>query len=144
MAADPYSFGFSLVISSTAIFFGLFGAGIFFFANQAFRTDIDNTSKLLISFISVCLLIAFLISVLTLNSVGMEYINLSKSFEQNSNISINLSCTNEVNCTASIPNRLQISCQDCIIPTPCPTPTPAEKQFILIRECPPLLLLPQI
>lgn len=143
---DFFNLGYSQIISSLALIGGFFGAGTFYFMNQLGRTDV-NRSWRIVSFVMFLVFFGGFIYILFfLSTTGNIFVEYSKIQMENPQILINLSCDDEMNCSASIPNQLHISCQEKTCPPQilCPyiTPTPLEIQYSKSFKCPPILSIP--
>lgn len=110
--------GFSFILTSLSLLGGLLGGLLFFSLNQASNEKKGSICLYVLAGVIVVVLIGLII---VLASSGLDNIFKDITQSQNNQIFINLSCTDDVNCSAKIANQLQFSCQECPIQTPCPT-----------------------
>jgi hypothetical protein len=145
---DYFGLGYSQLISSIALIGGFLGGGVFFFCNQLIRKDAGSNWRVF-SFIGLCGFLIFFFTILCfLNTNGTILVEYSKTLPVSSQVTINMTCSDRMNCTAEIPSQLQISYQQCSCPqqasclnvTPIPTVTKPETQC----KCPPMLTLPKM
>ena len=141
---DYASVGFSLAVTSLALIGGFLGAGTFFFLNHALRKDLDNGWRYFSLAVSAGFFIIFLSLVYFFSASGSVYTQYSKTLPENNQILVNLSCVNKMNCSATLQNQIQISCQEKTCPPQiiCPnvTPLPIEIQYSKSFKCPPIFI----
>jgi len=144
---DYFNLGYSQLVSAIALIGGFCGAATFFFLNQFARDGIDRFTRLLNFLAFLFFIISFVMILSLLMNNGNVFIEYSKTLPKENIIFINLSCENELNCSANIPSHLTISCQEptCPIQKPCPNITIVEK--IIQPEkpcvCPPMVSVPK-
>lgn len=144
MPFDFFNLGYSQMVSSLALLGGFLGGSVFYFANQAARSDTPIWVQILNFVLFLSVLCGFVLILWFLFTNGSILVDYSKTLPENNVISINLSCTDSLNCSANIPNNLKISC----LPQNCPSPPVFQNQTVIVNPqkmmCPQMLSLPKM
>jgi hypothetical protein len=126
MSFDFFNLGYSQMVSSLALLGGFLGGSVFYFANQVTRLDTSIWVRALNFILFLAVLCSFLSILWFLFTNGSILVDYSKTLPENNQISINLSCTDSMNCSANVPNNLKISCP----PQNCPSPPVCQNQTV--------------
>lgn len=113
---DYLNLGYSQLTSAIALVGGFCGAATFFFLNQFKKEDIDWGTRILNLLGSLFFITSFLIIFYIFVTNGTNFIEYSQTLPKESQISLNFSCLDELNCSARIPTKLTISCQNPQLP----------------------------
>jgi hypothetical protein len=143
---DLISIGYSQLVSSWALIGGFCSGGTFFFLSQYARDDISERARTF-NFIGFIYFFAcFLIILIILSTIAITFINTDSNLPENSQILINFSCSDKMNCSGNIPSQMQISCQERSCPPQiiCPNVSSVSKelQYSKSFKCPPILSIP--
>jgi len=145
---DYFNLGYSQLISAIALIGGFCGAATFFFLNQFVKDGINTSMRILNLLASLFFIVAFVMILSFLMNTGNFFIEYDKTLPKENPILINLSCHDELNCSANMPSQLTISCQEptCPLQKPCPNTTIINNIIQPVKPCicPPMLSVPKL
>jgi hypothetical protein len=122
---DYFGTGVTFLATGYQIWISLFIFVLGFATAMLFQVKNSLGRVILVFTIIICVLVIGIMAN-SFTELGKEYVNYSEQQNQkNQVVEINLSCTNNSNCSGIIPNNLQISCpeKECLPQTVCPTQT---------------------
>ena len=148
MVDVTYSVGFSLTIASLSLLGGFLGGMTLFCATQAINKNLTLEWRVISVIVGFGLFAMFFAIYYFESTEGAIYINYSRTLPENTPIHINLSCSNGTDCSAIIPNNLQISCsaQNCPECKQCSNQTVniTKEIYVPNNVCPSFISIPNL